>query len=513
VTLHDEVLLEVFDLYRQSLGDQLNSERVWNTKNGWFKLAHVCHNWRSVVLSSPYRLRLRIYFAHNTPTRAAALRPFLHLPIIVDYSHAVNWNGNTLKRLVSALRYPDRVCRIAIKGSYMDPATISKALDLSFPALESLELHNLGSFDPTILLATPFMNSIQSLRHLQLDGTSRFPLLSQVLSATTSLVDLTLSVLTVDCLIDGASIFAHLQRMPHLRNLQVFTRFFSPAGIPPITTTALLAELTYFRFSAGCPQMERFMAGLVAPSLRELHISVFEDESDTLHVPHLSNFIRVTGFVFFAARLTISYYTFKTSLFAHPLSIDGPPSKIVTIKTSSSVRLDNAFSPMLATLEDIFISFSDSIKFDKSSPQNLIHLRRFFKEFRNVKVLRLHHGLETEVVDMLRQPNVDPLPALEEIGPDATAPSSTPTSYNTSQFTSDIFPSLEEIVVYARMPNMSIEEEERAFVLESFGPFATARHQVGRPVKVLLDADGKVPRYFMTDSEHFLDGSKYHGVF
>lgn len=40
-----------------------------------------------------------------------------------------------------------------------------------------------------------------------------------------------------------------------------------------------------------------------------------------------------------------------------------------------------------------------------------------FEEFREVRVLRLDHGLETEVADMLREPTVDLLPA-PEVDPD-----------------------------------------------------------------------------------------------
>ena len=48
---------------------------------------------------------------------------------------------------------------------------------------------------------------------------------------------------------------------------------------------------------------------------------------------------------------------------------------------------------MLSTLEDIFLSISDPIMFDGLLP-NLGHLRQFLEESRNVKVLRLHQGLE-----------------------------------------------------------------------------------------------------------------------
>ena len=82
--LFNNVLLEIFDLYWQTFGDQLSSERVWN-KNGWFKLTYVCRNhWRSVVLASPSQLRLRLYVAGKMPTRAVALECLSHFPVIVD---------------------------------------------------------------------------------------------------------------------------------------------------------------------------------------------------------------------------------------------------------------------------------------------------------------------------------------------------------------------------------------------------------------------------------------------
>jgi hypothetical protein len=124
---------------------------------------------------------------------------------------------------------------------------------------------------------------------------------------------------------------------------------------PPATTT-LLPELTHFRLSTGCSGIEWFVAGLVAPALRDLHISIL-DAPLILH-PNLSELIRVAGIVFFAAQLTISQYTLETSLLVYPLSIGDPPSKMVTIETPSLVQLDGA---LFATVEDIFLSLSEPI--------------------------------------------------------------------------------------------------------------------------------------------------------
>jgi hypothetical protein len=506
--LSDDVLLEIFDLYRQTFGDQL---KVWNNKNGWFKLVHVCHNWRSVVLASPSRLQLRLYFAGDTTrtsdsTNALVIERLLHLPIIVDFLN-VSWCAGGLERLISALRYPDRVSSIGLVGSYnhMDLDKIAEALDLPFPTLESLELRSLNNLEP-VLSATSLMTSIRSLRHLRLFHVYP-PCIFQLLSVTRTLVDLTLLVSSVFYQTNGASLLTHLQHMPHLRNLQM-TTFATLSSIeekPPIITV-LLAELTCFHFFGDCAQTEWFVAGFDTPSLREFHITAVDLDargiSHTFDIPYLSKFIRVTGVVFLAARLTISGPSLTTSLFTHPHSIDDPPSKAVRIETQSDPG--SALSAMLATIEDIFLFLPIPIKYCESY-EYYVPWREFpevFNEFRSVKVLRLHHGLETQLVDILRQPAMNFPLAREEVGPDATMPSDEPVDGNRNRFTLDIFPSLEEIVVYSRTPDTSIDKKERPSGIESFEPFATERYEVGRPVKVSWGADGEVPKYVMTNLWH-----------
>src|SRR5258708_14705304 len=54
--LPEDVLLEIFDVYRQLYELQSGYEKLWNSR--WFRLAHVCQSWRRVVLFSSSRLRL-----------------------------------------------------------------------------------------------------------------------------------------------------------------------------------------------------------------------------------------------------------------------------------------------------------------------------------------------------------------------------------------------------------------------------------------------------------------------
>jgi hypothetical protein len=377
------------------------------------------------------------------------------VPIVVDYS-SVTWDANAVKRLTSALRYPNRVCRIAIKGSITYGAEISEALDLPFTMLESLEIFGLGCTE----LAASLLPSVHSLRHLQLDR-GKIQILLPILSVTRALVDLNLGLYTIFCETNEASFLTHLQHMPHLRNLQVST-LVCPEESPP-TTTVLLAELTCLHLDVQIGEIEWFVSALAAPSLREFRISAVND-SPTLHIPHLSRFIHAAGISFSAAHFDLDRSDPMTLLFARSHSIDGPPSKTVMVESVFTPRSGGLPSAILATLEDIHL-------FGQPLPEDLARWREFFQEFRNVKVLRLSHGMEARVADILRRPTVNP------------------------PLSREVLPSLEEIVVYAK-PDASICEVERASGLESFGPFATERQEAGRPVKASWSTDGEVPRYF-----------------
>ena len=495
--LPDEVLLEIFDHYRQSFCRRDFPLRVWNNKNGWFKLVHVCHRWRCIVLASRHRLGLLLFFTENTPTRAAVLesQPLARLPIFVDYSRIV-WNTGAQTRLISALRYYDRVFRIAINGPRKDFDKICKALDLPFPALVSLDLHNMeGNIEP-IFLASSLMTSIKSLQYLRLANVQLSSFLP-LLSVTRALIFLNLTVDTLFCQTGGASLLTHLRRIPHLREIQVFIHpLLSNLKQKPPITTVLLTELSYFHFSGQSNEIEWLVAGLIAPSLRALRVSV-TDFLPTLHIPHLSKFIHVAGIIFEAARLSFLGFRLTTSVFAPPHSINDPARiGIATFRTPSQAHLGSALSLMLATVEDVFLCISIPFTFHGPLLRDLVHWRKFFEEFRNVKVLRLHHGLEREVAVMLRRPTVNPSPAQVEGDPDATTPPGPTINSNRSTFTLDIFPLLEKIVVYPRTSD-GIGEGELLSVLEQFKEYAIARQQVGRPVQVLWDANRELPRVYM----------------
>jgi hypothetical protein len=61
-TLHDDVLLIIFDFYVAEADEDHKYEE-------WQKLVHVCQNWRCVVFGSPLCLNLRVLCPPGTPVR------------------------------------------------------------------------------------------------------------------------------------------------------------------------------------------------------------------------------------------------------------------------------------------------------------------------------------------------------------------------------------------------------------------------------------------------------------
>ena len=499
--LPGEVLLEIFDHYGYSFNFH---PRTWCTKNGWIKLTHVCDKWRCIVFASRNRLRMLLVFAESTPTRAAALEsPSLSpLPIVIDYTKII-WNLAALTRFKSALRYSSRVVKISINGSRKDFDKVCKALDLSLPALRSLELHNMyGNIEP-IVQASSFMTSIKSLQHLRVFNMQRLSSFLPILSVTRALVALDLTVDTLFHQSGGASLLTHLQSIPRLRELQVFRQdyFTNSLERPPITTV-LLAEFTDFYFSGKFDEIEWLVAGLITPSLRRIHISATMRplQDPTIDIPHLSKIIRAANITFSAARLSFVGLGLTTSMFSHTHLIDDRTS-IVTFRTLSSTHLGSAFSPMLATLEDVFLCFTISFPFYRPLLRDLVYWCEFFEKLRNVKVLRLQHGLETEVANVLRQPAVDPSsPAQEAVDPGTTTPPS-PTINSSSGgiFALDILPLLEKIVVHAdvKPSERPPGNDEISLALEPFREYVNARRGAGRPVRMQWFQNGGFPRCYM----------------
>ena len=134
--LPEVVLLEIFDAYRQEIELHPRYEKIWNSRDGWFKLAHVCQNWRHVVLSSPSRLHTYLLFTEHRPLKEGMVRRLPRFPILVDYSGG--WTTKMNENLArGVMRHRRRFQGIALQGC---PAGLLQVLTRPFPELKSLKI-------------------------------------------------------------------------------------------------------------------------------------------------------------------------------------------------------------------------------------------------------------------------------------------------------------------------------------------------------------------------------------
>ena len=459
--LPDGVLLEIFDTFRQGLQHERNCERVWNSNKGWFKLAHVCREWREVVLASPSRLHMRLVFTEHRSASASALKRLPALPIIVDYQSG---RVTPLRRMVSALKYPNRVCGIAFTVPRTIPKELLAVMNQPFPALDSLELGCVALLTSTFL--PPFLK-VQPLhlRRLRFTGdASKFS--CHILSYTTSsLVDLTLR-LDRTLFFFETLLLPHIQSMPLLRRLKLELRgWLRPSETTSVPSSrakdASLPKLNVLCFSGHVSQVG-LMACLVAPSLQELRIAPYNRYSSRFQVPHLTKFVSNMGNSFSCTQL----YASREGINLFVLTHTHPPFKLVVIPMTLREQMGVVFSATLATVEDVFLTSSLlHIHFS-----NVFSWCGLFAHFHSAKTLRISPGIETEVLDIFRRGahSLNILPALEEIELNATMHPDTPTQ---------------------------IDEHRRAAVLRLFKPLVDERQEKGHTVNVHWNTDCVHPKY------------------
>jgi hypothetical protein len=184
--------LEIFDAYRQLYASEPRYEDIWNSRDGWFKLTHVCRNWRRLVHLSPSRLHVYLRFTPRRSSKAPLLKKLPPFPILVDFRHA-SWTKREVRLALAALEHHGRVREISLGTKLSkEPTEVFEALSHPFPELESLEI----CFSHIIYLTTlptTFLGSASCLRRLELQVFEQ-RYLSPLLSTIRGLVELLLNL-------------------------------------------------------------------------------------------------------------------------------------------------------------------------------------------------------------------------------------------------------------------------------------------------------------------------------
>ena len=418
--LPDEVLLEIFDSYRQTI-DQYDYSYQWKKNYVWLNLAHVCKRWRDVMIASSSRLDLDITVG---PQKPGHIKTFLSipLPIFVCYNCYYGYGditGSALWRMRAALRHRDRVREISFQGSKASFNDFFRATVYHFPVLESLFLgfpHGYKLDIPASFLRGPDQPDLR-IRRLKMHRASPASVSGLLLSAT-ALTDLTLNVNSNAKGFQpsqGSFLLACLQGMQCLRNLDLSASYYdfqnsqsqysTPKDIVP------LSKLTRFHYFGPTIILNNFMSGLSAPSLQDARFML----CDGLPLFYFSRIIDHVKEEFRSVSVTFENRDFRLSSSTHSGKIDPFKSsfKFSVNCSPNSIKLINSTpSTKLAMAEELALSFSGS---NITTLEQVFSLREFIRQFRSVRVLRVETSTR-EVGRYLQQDDGEVIfPVLEQI--------------------------------------------------------------------------------------------------
>ena len=286
--LPDDVLLEIFDLYRTSSPFYNPRLGIWS----WYRLVYVCQRWRQIVFASPHRLDLKIHGTYGTLRTDISIWPAF--PIIIDYSHFSSQGYKTIfGKVIAVLKHSDRICYVNLKVEGSMLGRISEAMQKPFPVLTYLEVRSRNGTAPA--LPAKFLGgSALSLHRIHLEGIP-FPALPTLLLSATDLVTLKLYKIPQNGYISPQAIIVGLAALPKLQAFVLKFQLAPPRSdrinsSPPPTIRTVLPVLTSFHFQGASEYLEDLVARIDTPQLRGIEINFLNQLVD-FQVPQLSKFV------------------------------------------------------------------------------------------------------------------------------------------------------------------------------------------------------------------------------
>ncbi|KAH9042861.1 hypothetical protein EDB84DRAFT_1472773 [Lactarius hengduanensis] len=467
--LPGDVLLAIFDAYRQLHEHQPDYEKVWNSRDGWFKLAHVCMNWRHTVLSSSFHLQVHLLFTPRRSPTDPVLRCLPPFPILIHYSTGP-WTEEEggLALAAITIRHRNRVRGFTLQSRRSDwkqDAEFFRALNHPFPELESLEICPPYSFGPDPILPPAFLlrGSAPSLRRLTLREVKPDYISLLLSHYATGLVELSL---TIKRSAPGALLFTNLQHMSCLRRLELDLDFEpSDSDPPPPDNTGdviPLSKLTHLIFKGYKLYLLALVDGLVAPSLQHLEATLHDqsrsfstifhhDQSRNLFpIPHLCKLICDTDCQFTTVHLGLSHFRFRFYAGTGSKSVDDQPFKIITHEPDSLEQVGQELSGPLSTVEELIIAW-DVYRWLTETYIQTDKWRGFCYHVPQVKVVQVPVEVALDIARCFKQePSLDLLPVLERI----------------------------------EVHSMADFDELYVPICEAFEPFISARKREGRPISL-----------------------------
>jgi hypothetical protein len=168
-------------------GDLVTGGKGWDRESWWYKLAHICQRWRSLLFGSASYLGLCLVCTYGTPI-ADMLAHSPPFPLVIDYiDQECDLSAEDEEGITLALEQRDRVCQIRLGIPNLQKLVIT--MDGEYPVLEYLIMS--PSEDEVMALMLPDTLQAPHLLQLTLIGVV-IPIGSRLLTTAVGIVTLSL---------------------------------------------------------------------------------------------------------------------------------------------------------------------------------------------------------------------------------------------------------------------------------------------------------------------------------
>jgi F-box-like len=417
-SLPDDVLLEIFYVYKESEDYQFDDPSSWH--DCWPRLVHVCRRWRFLIFASPHHLDLQLVCTQARPVREM-LDIWPAFPLVLLYKYMPNPSKEDFDNFVAALERRDRVHKIRVEfvpGFVWEQVT--KVAQEPFPALTTLELQQ-SEFDGGLTSGDIFLNgSAPNLQYLYLFGFS----IPRRLGSATHLRYLHLENIPNYGYIPPETMAISLSALPQLETLIVKFQSHTKQGnrsVPPHTRFVLPA-LTSFDFTGVSEYLKVLTARIDAPLLMLFSVTFFHQP--VFDIPQIIRFVGHQD-AFRPSSLTLDFHVLYVSIhssaqmsyparrffWTQDLLCKGLHWQVLFISQICSQIL--SFRSSVEALEIGGTSHSHSSPEDEIDPTLWIQL---FHPFTSVQSLEISEPLIAAVLPpLIGQPTADVLPSLHTL--------------------------------------------------------------------------------------------------
>ena len=274
----NEVLLDIFDFYREGLVDPRDGNWSWCT------LVHVCRRWRHIILTSPRRLDLRLLCTIGTPVRKYldCWPPTFPIAIKYRFYEFFDPHPEDVRNIFIALEKPDRVCSIELCATSSLLAKVSMVMQVPFPALKNLFLSPMDSGTP--IVSQNFLGGLApGLRKFSsVDKLTSHSALPKFLLSCNDLVDLKLMGMSNPNHVPPEVIVTILSGLSRLKAFYIAFSSLRPSisSYPPLHPRSTLSTLSDVLFYGSSEYLEDLIARIDTPSLQRIDIHLWHRPTD-----------------------------------------------------------------------------------------------------------------------------------------------------------------------------------------------------------------------------------------